>query len=53
MKTISVYVGSRANYSSAKSIMQAIKSHPKLKLSIVFPDNSSIPVEIETEFLHL
>ena len=35
MKTISVYVGSRANYSSAKSIMQAIKSHPKLKLSIV------------------
>ena len=35
MKTISVYVGSRANYSSAKSIMEAIKSHPKLKLSIV------------------
>ena len=32
MKNISIYVGSRANYSSAFSIMKAIQKHPELNL---------------------
>jgi UDP-hydrolysing UDP-N-acetyl-D-glucosamine 2-epimerase len=35
MKKVAVYVGSRANYSSALSIMSAIKAHPALQLQLV------------------
>jgi UDP-hydrolysing UDP-N-acetyl-D-glucosamine 2-epimerase len=35
MKKICVVVGSRANYSSIKSAMLAIKNHPKLELQLV------------------
>ena len=35
MKKICVFVGSRANYSSCKSIMRAVKSHPGLELQVV------------------
>ena len=35
MKTICVFIGSRANYSSIKSVMRAIKKHPKLELQVV------------------
>lgn len=35
MKKVCVFVGSRANYSSIKSVMKAIKSHPKLTLQVV------------------
>lgn len=35
MKRICVVVGSRANYSSIKSVMRAVKSHPKLELQVV------------------
>lgn len=34
-KKICVFVGSRANYSSIKSVMKAIKNHPLLKLQVV------------------
>lgn len=34
-RKICVYVGSRANYSSCKSIMRAIKNHPDLELQTV------------------
>lgn len=35
MRKICVFVGSRANYSSIKSVMRAIQKHPKLELQIV------------------
>lgn len=35
MRKICVFVGSRANYSSIKSVMHAIQKHPKLELQIV------------------
>lgn len=35
MKKICVFVGSRANYSSIKSVMVAIKAHPSLQLQVV------------------
>ncbi|MGK7873250.1 MAG: UDP-N-acetylglucosamine 2-epimerase [Xenococcaceae cyanobacterium] len=35
MRKICVVVGSRANYSSIKSVMQAIQAHPDLKLQLV------------------
>lgn len=35
MKKICVFVGSRANYSSIKSVMRAVKAHPKLELQVV------------------
>jgi len=35
MKKICVFVGSRANYSSIKSVMSAVKCHPKLELQVV------------------
>ena len=35
MKKICVFVGSRANYSSIKSVMSAVKAHPKLELQVV------------------
>jgi UDP-hydrolysing UDP-N-acetyl-D-glucosamine 2-epimerase len=35
MKKICVFVGSRANYSSCKSIMRAIQNHPDLQLQTV------------------
>ena len=35
MRKVCVFVGSRANYSSCKPIMRAIKSHPKLELQTV------------------
>lgn len=35
MRKVCVVVGSRANYSSIKSVMRAIQAYPKLKLQIV------------------
>lgn len=35
MKKICIFVGSRANYSSIKSVMRAVKAHPKLQLQLV------------------
>ncbi len=35
MRKICVFVGSRANYSSIKSVMKAIKKHPKLQLQVI------------------
>lgn len=35
MKKICVFVGSRANYSSIKSVMVAVKNHPELELQLV------------------
>ena len=34
MKKICVFVGGRANYSSIKSVMSAVKAHPKLELQV-------------------
>ncbi len=35
MKKICIFVGSRANYSSIKSVMRAVKAHPELHLQVV------------------
>lgn len=35
MKNVCVVVGSRANYSSAKPIMEAVKNHSNLQLSVI------------------
>ena len=35
MKKICVFVGSRANYSSCKSIMRAVQKHVDLRLQVV------------------
>lgn len=35
MRNVCVFVGSRANYSSIKSVMQAVKDHPRLTLQVV------------------
>ncbi len=35
MKKICVFVGSRANYSSIKSVMTAVNNHPELELQLV------------------
>jgi UDP-hydrolysing UDP-N-acetyl-D-glucosamine 2-epimerase len=35
MRKICIVVGSRANYSSIKSVMQAVQQHPELKLQVV------------------
>lgn len=35
MKKVCVVVGSRANYSSIKSVMRAVQDHPKLQLQVV------------------
>ena len=35
MKKVCVFVGSRANYSSVKSVMLAIRNHPKLELQLI------------------
>jgi hypothetical protein len=35
MRKICVYIGSRANYSSIKSAMIAIKEHPSLELQVI------------------
>ena len=43
MKNISIYVGSRANYSSAFSIMKAIQKHPELNLSLVISGAAVLP----------
>ena len=34
-KKICVFVGSRANYSSIKSVMTAVTEHPKLELQLI------------------
>ncbi len=34
-KRICIVIGSRANYSSAKSVMQAVADHPELELQLV------------------
>jgi len=43
MKKIAVYVGSRANYSSARSIMRAINDHPELELTLVLAGAAVLP----------
>jgi len=35
MRKVCIVVGSRANYSSIKSVMRAVKAHPDLKLQLV------------------
>jgi UDP-hydrolysing UDP-N-acetyl-D-glucosamine 2-epimerase len=35
MRKVCVVVGSRANYSSIKSVMQAVQQHPDLKLQVI------------------
>ena len=35
MKKVCVFVGSRANYSSIKSVMIAVQAHPKLELQVI------------------
>jgi UDP-hydrolysing UDP-N-acetyl-D-glucosamine 2-epimerase len=35
MKKICVFIGSRANYSSIKSVMRAVKGHQKLQLQVI------------------
>jgi len=35
MKKICLFIGSRANYSSIKSVMMAVNNHPDLKLQVV------------------
>ena len=35
MRKICVFVGSRANYSSIKSVMTSVMNHQKLKLQVV------------------
>lgn len=35
MRNVCVVVGSRANYSSIKSVMQAVKAHPELQLQVI------------------
>lgn len=35
MRKICVFIGSRANYSSIKSVMKSIKEHPSLELQVV------------------
>jgi UDP-hydrolysing UDP-N-acetyl-D-glucosamine 2-epimerase len=35
MRKICVFVGSRANYSSIKSVMQAVQKHPDLELQVI------------------
>ncbi len=35
MRKICVFVGSRANYSSIKSVMQAVQKHPELELQVI------------------
>ena len=35
MRKICIFIGSRANYSSLKSVMVAVKNHPDLKLQLV------------------
>ena len=40
MRKICIVIGSRANYSSIKSVMSAIKEHKKLKLQLVLTASS-------------
>lgn len=40
MKKICIFVGSRANYSSIKSVMKSVKSHPDLTLQLVLGASS-------------
>jgi UDP-N-acetylglucosamine 2-epimerase len=35
MKKVCVFIGSRANYSSIKSVMRSVNAHPVLKLQLV------------------
>ena len=35
MRKVCIMVGSRANYSSIKSVMSAVKAHPRLELQVV------------------
>ena len=43
MKKICTFIGSRANYSSIKSVMLAIKNHAKLKLQLVIGASAVLP----------
>ena len=40
MKKVAVFVGSRANYSSIKSVMQSIKEHKNLELQLILGSSS-------------
>lgn len=42
MRKILIFIGSRANYSSIKSVMHAIKKHRKLKLQLILGASSLI-----------
>jgi UDP-hydrolysing UDP-N-acetyl-D-glucosamine 2-epimerase len=35
VRNVCIFIGSRANYSSIKSVMRAVKAHPDLKLQLV------------------
>jgi len=35
MRNVCVFIGSRANYSSIKSVMRAVRAHPALKLQLI------------------
>src|SRR6185436_17138533 len=35
VRKICIFVGSRANYSSIKSVMHAVKAHPDLRLQLI------------------
>ena len=43
MKNIAVYVGSRANYSSAKPIIKALQKHPGLNPIVIVSGSALIP----------
>jgi len=35
MRNVCVFIGSRANYSSIKSVLRAVRQHPALKLQLI------------------
>jgi UDP-N-acetylglucosamine 2-epimerase len=35
VRKVCIFIGSRANYSSIKSVMRAVKEHPDLRLQLV------------------
>ena len=47
MRKICVVVGSRANYSSIKSVMQAIRVHSDLQLQLIVAASALLGVDLE------
>ena len=41
MRKICIFIGSRANYSSIKSVMRAVQQHPALVLQLVVGASAS------------